>query len=591
MSRIIPFIALITFFQVATAQEATQQKAPEQKKEKEATTKEEKPKGKFNPSIGAGLGVTRFFGDVEDVNSTNIHRLGNRLAYDFTFKVNLSRSFNLDLNAIFGEISGNENEHRQHRNFESKMFSMGLNIEYNFAGLYKSKKGKKPFLTPFLKAGIYYADYKPRSDLYAADGTLYHYWEDGFIRNMPEATSNPDEVELLERDYEYETHLTENPVTTIAFPVGGGFDLHLGEKVTFRLNASYFFTMTDKLDNFNDGRYSNKKDGYYYNSIGVFWNFISERQQKVPGVDPDIYFYDFKSLDEDDTDNDGVPDLEDRCGSTPSAAKVDADGCPLDADNDGIPDYSDKEPNTKAGYPVDASGVAINYQKVAESASDTASMKRSSVNDDFIFSQKSTSSKYTVHVATVGKNVSAMQKAKLNKIEGLVETKRDTLTVYTLGSFNNFEDAEKKQNELISQGYDEAFAATPKAVEAIAHELEKREKTQKAKDKSQVRTVVGTDLPADMDVVKFKVQLTEYRLRLQVDKLADMMAREGVELKTTTGGLKIYTIGAYDTFEQAQKIRKEILGYGVKEAEVVGSINSKTVSVEEAKQFLKKQNK
>ena len=80
-------------------------------------------------------------------------------------------------------------------------------------------------------------------------------------------------------------------------------------------------------------------------------------------------------------------------------------------------------------------------------------------------------------------------------------------------------------------------------------------------------------------------------MRLQVDKLADMMAREGVELKTTTGGLKIYTIGAYDSFEQAQKIRKEILGYGVKEAEIVGSVNNKTVSVDEAKEFLKKQNK
>ena len=591
MRSIIPFITLIALFQYAIAQEAAEQKALEQKKENEVVTEEGKPKGKFNPSIGAGVGVTRFFGDVEDVNSTNIHRIGNRLAYDFTFKVNLSRSFNLDLNAIFGEVSGNENEHRQHRNFEAKMFSMGLNLEYNFAGFYKSKKGRKPFLTPFLKAGIYYADYNPRADLYTADGNPYYYWEDGFIRNQPEATSNPDEVELIERDYEYETHLTENPITTIAFPVGGGFDFHLGEKVTFRLSASYFFTLSDKLDNFNDGRYSNKKDGYYYNSVGVFWNFISESQQKVPGVDPDIYFYDFKSLDQDDTDNDGVPDLEDRCGNTPSSAKVDADGCPNDGDKDGIPDYLDKEPNTKAGYPVDADGVAINFQKVAETAADTISMKRSSVNDDFIFSQKSSSSQYTVHVATVSKSTSSSQKAKLSKLPGLVETKKDTITVYTLGNFNNFEDAEKKQNELIEQGYEEAFAATPKAVEAIALELEKREKTQKAKDKGQVRTVVTTDLPADVDVVKFKVQITEYRLRLQVDKLADMMAREGVELKTTTGGLKIYTIGAYDSFEQAQKIRKEILGYGVKEAEIVGSINNKTVSVDEAKEFLKKQNK
>lgn len=585
MSRISAIITLLGICQFAFAQETA-----EIKTEKEKPAKAEKAPYKFNPSIGAGIGVTRFYGDVEDVNSTNIHRIGNRLAYDFTFKTNLSRCFNLSLNALFGKISGNENEHREHRNFESKMFSMGLNLEYNFNHFYKNKKGRKPFLTPFVSAGVYYADYNPRADLYNADGDLYYYWQDGFIRNLPEGSTNPDDIRVMERDYNYETHLTETPVKTVAFPVAGGFDMHIGEKVTFRINASYFFTLNDKLDNISDAN-SNKNDGYYYNSVAVFWNFISEKDSKIPGVDPDIYFYDFNALDEDDADMDGVADLKDRCGETPSAAKVDENGCPLDVDSDGIPDYLDKEPNTKPGYVVDANGVTINFQKVAEDAGDSISMKRTQANADYVNSQKSGDSQYTVHVATFGKTIPATQKQKLNNIQGLVETKKDTLTIYTLGSFKNFEDAEKKQNELLSQGYDEAFAATPKAVEAIALELEKREKIQKVKDKNQVRTGVATELPADKDVVKFKVQLTEYRLRLQVDKLADMMAREGVEFKSTTGGLKIYIIGAYDTFEQAQKIRKEILGYGVKEAEVIGSINNKTVSVEEAKQFLKEQTK
>lgn len=586
MRRIIHFVAILGLCQFTFAQEPTKVK-----KEQEKPAKTEKVPNKFNPSIGAGVGVTRFFGDIEDVNATNIHRIGNRLAYDFTFKTNLSRCFNVSLNALFGKVSGNENEHREHRNFESKMFSMGLNLEYNFSHFYKNKKGRKTFLTPFVSAGIYYADYNPRADLYNSNGDLYYYWQDGFIRNLPEGSTNPDDIKVMERDYNYETHLTETPVKTVAFPVAGGFDMHIGEKFTFRLNASYFFTLSDKIDNFSDGRYSNKKDGYYYNSLGVFWNFISERDNKIPGVDPDIYFYDFNALDEEDTDMDGVTDLKDRCGETPSAAKVDENGCPLDVDSDGIPDYLDKEPNTKPGYIVDANGVTINFQEIAENMGDSMSMKRSQANADYINLQKLGDSQYTVHVATFGKTIPATQKQKLNNIEGLVETKKDTLTIYTLGSFKNFEDAENKQNELISLGYDEAFAATPKAVEAIALELEKREKIQKAKDKNQVRTGVITELPADKDVVKFKVQLTEYRLRLQVDKLADMMAREGVEFKSTTGGLKIYIIGAYDTFEQAQKIRKEILGYGVKEAEIIGSINNKAVSVEEAKQFLKEQTK
>lgn len=581
MRRILPIVGLLIFFQVSVAQQPT-----EQKKEK---IKEAKAPYKFRPSIGAGIGVTKFYGDIEDVNATTIHRLGNRFAYDFAVKTNISRSFNVSLNTVLGKISGNENEFRLHRNFESKMFSLGLNMEYNFNTFYKNKK-RKPIITPFISAGIYYANYNPMADLYDAKGNLYYYWTDGFIRNLPEGTINPDNIEILERDYNYETHLTEFPLTTIAFPVAGGFDLHLSERFTFRLNASYFFTISDKLDNFFDKSQSKKNDGYYYNSIAVFFNILSDKKDKTPGVDPDIYFYDFESLDEDDADLDGVIDLNDLCAETPLNVKVDENGCPLDTDKDGIPDYMDKEPNSKPGSLVDASGVTMNFMNIFENLSgDTLGMNRSAANK-LALAENDATKQYTVHVATYGKNIPETQKQKLNKIEGLIETQKDTMTIYSVGNYANFEDAEQKQNELITNGYDQAFAATPKAVDAIAVELEKRAKTQKAKDKDASHAVI-MNLPADVDVVKFKIQLTEYRLRLQIDKLADIMAREGVEMKTTTGGLKVYTIGAYDTFEQAQKIRKVIMGYGVKEAEIIGSINNNTVSADEAKQFLKEHKK
>ncbi len=587
MKKILHLAILLLLSISVVAQDATEKKEQPDKKEK---TKTEKEPYKFNPSVGAGVGATSYYGDIEDVNSTNIHRLGNRLAYDFSFKTNISRCFNLGINALTGKLSGNENEHREHRNFQSKFFSLGLNLEYNFAHFYSRKKDRKPFITPFISAGVYYADYKPFTDLYDGEGNYYHYWDNGSIHNLPENNPNPEQSEIIDRDYDYESAMTLEPVTTVAFPVAGGFDFHLGQQVTFRLSASYFFTLSDDIDGFSDKKYSKQNDGYYYNSIGLFFNFISDKKERVPGVDSDIYFVDFDALDEEDEDKDGVVDLNDNCGNTPASVKVDEKGCPLDTDRDGISDYLDKEPASKPGSFVDADGVTISFMKIAETAGDTGSMKRSMVNNDYIFSQKTTESQYTVHVATVGKNVSVNQRQKLNQLSGLVETKQDSLTVFTLGNFKNFEDAEKKQNELLSQGYDEAFAATPKAVEAIAMELEKREKQQQSKEK-QTAPKVQLQLPPDEDVVKFKVQLTEYRLKLQVNKLADLMSREGVEMKTTTGGLKIYIIGAFDTFEQAQKIRKEILSYGVKEAEIVATINNEQVTVDEAKEFLKKQKK
>lgn len=45
-----------------------------------------------------------------------------------------------------------------------------------------------------------------------------------------------------------------------------------------------------------------------------------------------------------DSDLDGVPDIIDRCASTPEAARgwVDVYGCPIDQDNDGVPDFKDQ---------------------------------------------------------------------------------------------------------------------------------------------------------------------------------------------------------------------------------------------------------
>jgi len=59
-----------------------------------------------------------------------------------------------------------------------------------------------------------------------------------------------------------------------------------------------------------------------------------------------------------DSDNDGVPDVDDRCPDTPAGAPVDSRGCALDEDGDGVPDGMDQCPGTPRGIPVDATGCA-----------------------------------------------------------------------------------------------------------------------------------------------------------------------------------------------------------------------------------------
>lgn len=57
-----------------------------------------------------------------------------------------------------------------------------------------------------------------------------------------------------------------------------------------------------------------------------------------------------------DDDNDGVPNYMDACPGTPVKVSVDENGCPVDSDGDGVPDYIDLCPDTEAGAIVDSLG-------------------------------------------------------------------------------------------------------------------------------------------------------------------------------------------------------------------------------------------
>ena len=83
-------------------------------------------------------------------------------------------------------------------------------------------------------------------------------------------------------------------------------------------------------------------------------------------VTPVYSTVDFSSIDNLDTDEDGVKDGEDVCPGTPKTAKVTPNGCPEDSDQDGVSDYLDKEPLTKMGAFVDESGVTITEKMIAD---------------------------------------------------------------------------------------------------------------------------------------------------------------------------------------------------------------------------------
>lgn len=568
----------------STTDSSTEKPAKEEKKiEAKSKVKKPRPPYRFMANFHAGIGLMNYFGDIRDNPGTTVHRIGSHPGYNFGLGADVTNYLEVNINAMLARMTWNQNprHHDVPLNFDAKVFTVGANLVYNFKNLIFDPMG----ITPFVSIGASYSDYDVYSDLQDGDGNVYNYWSNGLIYPIAEGSPFVDGVEPIERDYEYETRLTEFPITAVSIPVGGGLDFNATRKFAIRLGAYYYFTSSDKIDNVeggDNGFFSN--DGFIYTSMSLFYRF-DPFKKKAPKVDAIGAGYgDIAMLVEEDSDGDGVSDLNDRCGGTPKGLVVDQNGCPSDEDGDGIPDYRDKELKTTAGRIVDENGVAISYQDIYKNyGSDTISLKRKDVDPEWVVSQKTVDPKYTVHVGTyTNYDIPTQIKMRLAKMEGLVEHKvNDSISVFTLGRFDNFEAAEQKQKELVQSGIDEAFGVNEGAIPDVGVDL----------------GVVGFDIVKNQqrqraaslnienkDVLQYGVELKEYRLRIELDRLSKLIAQYGVEMKTTEGGLKIYTIGSFKTYAEAQALQREVNGLGVKNSEITAEFNNASISIEEAQQ-------
>ncbi len=104
--------------------------------------------------------------------------------------------------------------------------------------------------------------------------------------------------------------------------VGGlGFNLRLTPSVNLVYQAT-FGMMTNAHNDPTDVPYTQPtgQDQFMLHMLGVSFNLGRSK----------------------DLDKDGVSDSKDKCPETPTAVKVDINGCPLDTDKDGVYDYLDK---------------------------------------------------------------------------------------------------------------------------------------------------------------------------------------------------------------------------------------------------------
>lgn len=121
--------------------------------------------------------------------------------------------------------------------------------------------------------------------------------------------------------------------------VGAGVNYRITNVIGINYQASLGYLFSDGRDFEKGGKFN---DAFLIHTLGLNFNFGKMN----------------------DADGDGVSDLKDKCPETPSAAKVDKTGCPLDMDGDGVFDYQDGCPSvvgtaaTKGCPDTDKDGVA-----------------------------------------------------------------------------------------------------------------------------------------------------------------------------------------------------------------------------------------
>ncbi len=302
-------------------------------------------------SVGFGIGVLSFDGDIGvGLNLTSLSRV--KSGYTLCVEQRFGKIIGVSLNCVYGKIADGERGAIRNLNFESKIFQSDLNLVLHLDNnlLFKYTKN----FSPYILAGFGFLKFNSFGDLKNKNGIDYNYWADGTIRSLPDSTIGS---QILRRDYTYETKLNETNKysnNTFIFPLGCGLKIKIVEKFYINLAATYYFTSTDWIDNFKNG----KNDRYIFTNITIQYNLGDPFDDSNP-----VYqTVDFVSLDSLDSDKDGIYDAIDVCPGTPKNVLVTLDGCPQDSDSDGVPDYMDKEVLTIVGRFVDENGEAITEQ-------------------------------------------------------------------------------------------------------------------------------------------------------------------------------------------------------------------------------------
>jgi len=578
INRVLSFLTLIVLASSSYGVVVKEDSIPEKK---------ELPKQQFySPTIGLGIGMFKFYGDVLDVQKGN--PLVSNIGYDLHVKQQINPFLTAKFYVLFGSVSANERYAERNLNFKSSITTGGFALMYNFDHLLP--KDRK--VNPFVSLGIESIEFHSKTDLYDAYGNKYNYWSDGSIRNLPEDDVNASQAVVIQRDYTYETDLRElnfdgkgkYPERTFGIPIGVGVQMHLTKNIDFSVGTTLHYTFTDLIDNVTGGSEGERigshegtkgNDKFLMSSFSISYNFLRHKKgQDVKDFEEEI---DYLAYDNEDEDGDGVIDFIDECPWTPAGVEVDEKGCPLDKDVDFVPNYKDDELETREGAPVSPNGVEMTdemiyeaYQRYLDSTGAFADIE-----NRVIAAEKRAKKKKTYRVQ-VGSFTEAIDVDLVDKFLSIpdVEIKvfGDSLTVIAVGDYDNLPEALKRKIQLTKQGYDAAIVVTE----------EKDGMLVSVGDEANNMTVDGSSSPIEnSNETIFRVQLGAFSKKLPKSSFNGL--KNIMEIKADDGLYKYLYSASYKTMEEAAAKKVDLaIDYGVKDAFIVAYKSGKRISLTDA---------
>jgi len=549
------------------------------------------------PQFGAGIGTFTFIGDV----GSNNDGFGFTVS-DFAYRARITHPIydflDASLHFTLGRLTGNERTLERNLNFQSEIRGGGLNLAYNFNHFLRPDRT----VSPYVSIGIESFEFLSKTDLFDANGFMYHYWSDGTIRNIEEGSPMAGSSILLNRDYIYESDLRELDLDgfgrynerSFAIPIGVGAKAKLSDKAQFTIGTELHLTGTDLIDNLSkDGegvRQGNSgNDKFLFTWFSLNYNFDFSKVERPEEAE------DFEHLlaehDNIDSDKDGVSDWIDQCPNTEPGVRVNENGCPLDKDRDGVPDYKDEEPNTVKGSVVDEFGVAVNddyflnaYMTYIDSGK-TGSVQRSSVtsldnpNARRRARTENTDREYYVQIGT---DIEELDVDLIDQILSIPDVRTKIVgdsTLYVVGRYDNLPAAVKRKLKLEEEGYEGSVFAenngdiidVSEAAGLIENEIKEIETEREIPD--------FDDIVESSNDLTWRVQIGAFQFPLSQNIFADI---KDLIVLPGEDGLTRYMSGSFSSMESAADRKIDLLLKGFDGAFLTVFKGGERISIEEA---------